>query len=161
LIDWIRNPMIAAILIAAVNSISFILIAPYAPSATAGAALLLPVFIFSDISRLSPILYGYLTGPAWKVFLISGMWGLGTVVGSLVSSLASGSFRIRKPRRIDVARSFFGGLLMGVGVSLAHGCNLLHSLGGTPLLVPASILVTISILIGAYVCLKLILKFGV
>jgi hypothetical protein len=153
--------MIAAILIAAVNSISFILIAPYAPSATAGVALLLPVFIFSDISRLSPILYGYLTGPAWKVFLISGMWGLGTVVGSLVSSLTSRSFRIRKPRRIDVARSFFGGLLMGVGVSLAHGCNLLHSLGGTPLLVPASILVTISILIGAYVCLKLILKFGV
>jgi hypothetical protein len=42
---------------------------------------------------------------------------------------------------------------------MANGCNIIHSLGGTPLFVPASIIVTIFIIIGAYFCLKVMMKF--
>ncbi|MEM3004426.1 MAG: YeeE/YedE thiosulfate transporter family protein [Candidatus Bathyarchaeia archaeon] len=146
-------------LVAFVNSVSFILIAPYAPSATAGIGLLLPSFLVERLLGTSHILQYYLSEASWKVFLISFMWGIGTVAGSLVSALTSDSFRVRRPRRGVAARSFLGGLLMGLGVAVTHGCNLLHILGGTPLLVPASMLVSIAIMVGAYVTLLLILKY--
>ena len=148
--------MVSAFLIAVVNLLSFVLIAPYAPSATAGVAFLLPMqFLLRDLSGLGPVLYSYLSGATWKVLLISGMWGLGAIIGSLASALISGNFKPRRPRGIDAARSLLGGFLMGLGVSITHGCNLLHVLGGTPLLVPASILASITIVVGAYICLKL------
>lgn len=160
--DWTKHPLVSALLIVVVNLGGFILIAPYAPSGTAGAAFLLPVlFLSGDISKLSPLLYSYLSGPTWIILLISGMWGAGTIVGSLISALAGRNFKLRRPRAKIAARSFGGGLLMGLGVALTHGCNLLHILGGTPLLVPASILASAAIIVGAYICLRLMLKYGV
>jgi hypothetical protein len=158
--DYLGSPLISAFFIAFVNSISLILIAPYAPSAVAVAALLLP-FKFLGVSLLSlPLVFQhYMSGELWKIILISGMWGFGTIIGSLASALTNGHFKIRKPRIMDVTRSLLGGFLMGLGASMANGCNIFHTLGGTPLLIPASIIVTIFIIIGAYFCLKLMMKF--
>ena len=158
--DYLRSPLISAFLIAFVNSISLVLIAPYAPSAVAGVVFLLP-FKFLGVSFLSlPLVFQhYMSGELWKIMLISGMWGFGTVIGSLVSTLTNGHFKIRKLRSKDIFRSLLGGFLMGLGVSMANGCNIIHTLGGTPLFVPASIIVTVFIIIGAYFCLKLMIKF--
>ena len=157
---WVRLPLFSAFLIAVVNLVSLILIAPYAPSASAQAVLLLPIELLSKkFLCLNDIFKHYLSGEVWAIILISGVWGLGTIVGSLLSALTNRGFKIRKPRRDDIVRSLIGGFLMGIGVSMAHGCNLLHTLGGTPLLVPASIIFTFSLLIGAYVCLRLMMKY--
>ena len=157
--NWLRYPLITGFLIAFINSISLILIAPYAPSASAGAAFLLPIkFLLTSFFSLPFIFHHYMSGELWKIILISGMWGFGTIIGSLVSALKSGHFKLRKPRSNDIFRSLLGGFLMGVGVSMASGCNIMHSLGGTPLFVPASIIATIFIIIGAYFCLKLMMK---
>jgi len=80
-------------------------------------------------------------------------------MGSFISALTSKKFKLRKPHGKVAARSFLGGLLMGLGVALTHGCNLLHILGGTPLLVPASILVSAAIIVGAYITLRLMLSY--
>ncbi len=158
--NLIEHPLPSACLIAVVNSVSFILIAPYAPSATAGIGLLLPAkFLVGGLFGTGHPLQYYLSEASWKIFLISFMWGVGTVAGSLISALTSNSFRVRKPCREVAARSFLGGLLMGIGVAVTNGCTLLHILGGTPLLVPASILVSIAIMVGAYVTLLLISKY--
>jgi hypothetical protein len=156
--NLVKHPLLSACLIAVVNSVSFILIAPYAPSATAGIGLMLPAKFLVRGLLGTNILQYYLSEASWKVFLISFMWGVGTTAGSLISALTSRNFRVRRPCREVAARSFLGGLLMGLGVAVTHGCNLLHILGGTPLLVPASILVSITIMVGAYVTLLLILK---
>ena len=66
---------------------------------------------------------------------------------------------MRRPRGKVAARSFLGGLFMGLGVAVTHGCNLLHILGGTPLLVPASILVSAAIIVGGYIALRLMLRY--
>jgi hypothetical protein len=158
--NLLTHPLSSACFIAAVNLVSFILIAPYAPSATAGTAFLLPAQLFvGELPRITPVLQGYLVEATWKVFLISGMWGVGTIMGSFISALTSKKFKLRKPHGKVAARSFLGGLLMGLGVALTHGCNLLHILGGTPLLVPASILVSAAIIVGAYITLRLMLSY--
>ncbi|MBS7622056.1 YeeE/YedE family protein [Candidatus Bathyarchaeota archaeon] len=158
--DLVKHPLLSACLIAVVNSVSFILIAPYAPSATAGIGLLLLAkFLPGGLFGTSHILQYYLSEASWKVFLISFTGGVGTIAGSFISALTSKNFRVRRPRGEVAARSFLGGLLMGLGVAVTHGCNLLHILGGTPLLVSASILASIAIMVGAYATLLLVLKY--
>ncbi len=47
------------------------------------------------------------------------------ILGAFISILLANNFRIRMPRRkIRLAEGFVGGLIMGVGVMLAPGCNI-------------------------------------
>lgn len=54
-------------------------------------------------------------------------WGtllvLGLLIGSFIAAKASGEFRVRVPDATTVQRSGIGGLMMGVGASLAGGCT--------------------------------------
>ena len=54
-------------------------------------------------------------------------WGtllvLGLLVGSFVAAKVSGEFRLRVPDAPTAVRSVAGGLMMGVGASLAGGCT--------------------------------------
>ena len=54
-------------------------------------------------------------------------WGtllvLGLLVGSFIAAKASGEFRVRVPDATQTKRSVSGGLMMGVGASLAGGCT--------------------------------------
>lgn len=65
-------------------------------------------------------------------FLVTGdssrlNWGtllvLGLLVGSFIAAKASGEFRVRVPDATQTKRSVSGGLMMGVGASLAGGCT--------------------------------------
>ena len=55
----------------------------------------------------------------WGVMLI-----LGILVGSFVAAKASGEFRVRVPDATIAVRSIVGGVLMGIGASLAGGCTI-------------------------------------
>ncbi|WP_129358229.1 MULTISPECIES: YeeE/YedE thiosulfate transporter family protein [Micrococcaceae] len=54
----------------------------------------------------------------WGVMLV-----LGLFVGAFIAAKASGEFRIRVPDARTATRSVAGGLMMGVGASLAGGCT--------------------------------------
>ena len=55
----------------------------------------------------------------WGVLLV-----VGILLGSYVAAKASGEFRVRVPDATIAVRSTIGGLLMGVGASLAGGCTI-------------------------------------
>lgn len=54
----------------------------------------------------------------WGVMLV-----LGLLVGAFIAAKTTGEFRIRMPDATTTVRSIAGGLLMGVGASLAGGCT--------------------------------------
>src|SRR5699024_5939240 len=54
----------------------------------------------------------------WGVLLV-----LGLFVGAFFAAKATGEFRIRMPDATTAMRSVVGGLMMGVGASLAGGCT--------------------------------------
>lgn len=64
----------------------------------------------------------------WGVFLI-----LGIFLGAFFAAKASGEFRFRAPDAKTSISSFIGGLLMGVGASLAGGCSIGNGLVETAL----------------------------
>jgi uncharacterized protein len=67
----------------------------------------------------------------WSVFL-----AVGVVAGAAVT--AGGP--LRRPDAARLARALAGGLLMGVGASMAHGCNIGLGLAGIPTLSLGSML---------------------
>ena len=54
----------------------------------------------------------------WGVLLV-----LGIFIGATVAAKLAGEFRVRVPDSATVIRSIIGGVLMGVGASLANGCT--------------------------------------
>lgn len=55
----------------------------------------------------------------WGVFLV-----LGILLGSFIAAKASNEFRFRVPDATTVLRSALGGVVMGIGASLAGGCSI-------------------------------------
>ena len=54
--------------------------------------------------------------------------------GVVLGGAVAGRRRLRMPDGPRAARAAAGGMLMGIGGSLAHGCNIGHGLTGVPLL---------------------------
>lgn len=54
----------------------------------------------------------------WGVMLV-----LGILIGAFIAARATGEFRVRVPDSVTSVRAVFGGLMMGVGASLAGGCT--------------------------------------
>jgi uncharacterized protein len=74
------------------------------------------------------------------------LWlALGVVAGGAVA----GRPRLRMPGGGRAARAAVGGVLMGVGGSVAHGCNIGHGLTGVPLLSFGSLLAIACMALGA------------
>lgn len=74
------------------------------------------------------------------------LWlALGVVAGGAVA----GRPRLRMPDGARAARAAAGGVLMGVGGNLAHGCNIGHGLTGLPLLSFGSLLAVTCMALGA------------
>jgi uncharacterized membrane protein YedE/YeeE len=65
--------------------------------------------------------------------------------------------RLRFPDAARAGRALAGGLLMGVGGNLAHGCNIGHGLTGVPLLSFGSMLATACMAAGAVLTWRLVL----
>ncbi len=79
-------------------------------------------------------------------------------VGVLAGAALSGRRRLRIPDPARAARALAGGLLMGVGGSIAHGCNIGHGLTGLPLLSLGSLLATAAMAGGALLTWRLVLE---
>ncbi|MGI7161872.1 YeeE/YedE thiosulfate transporter family protein, partial [Campylobacter coli] len=82
----------------------------------------------------------------WGVFLV-----LGIALGSFLGAKLSGEFRFRLPDKKTLAYASIGGILMGVGASLAGGCTIGNGLVETSLFSYKGWVATVFFLIGAYI----------
>jgi uncharacterized protein len=78
-------------------------------------------------------------------------------VGVVGGAALAAPRRLRLPGTARAARGLAGGLLMGAGGSIAHGCNIGHGLTGVPLLSLGSALATAAMAAGALATWRLVL----
>jgi hypothetical protein len=105
-----------------------------------------------------------ITGPSRSLIesTILGMpgaagWGtallVGIPLGTWVSARARGRVSWRSPGGAELGRRFAGGVLMGVGGTLAAGCNIGNALTGLSVLAVNSVIATAAIVAGAAVAI--------
>ena len=101
------------------------------------------------------------TGPAIGVmrFLIVGDvdaldWGffliVGLPLGAFIAAKVTGEFGWKAPSPERMAQQLGGGVIMGVGASLAGGCNIGHGLTGVSTLAISSITATVFTILGVW-----------
>lgn len=78
-------------------------------------------------------------------------------LGLLTGAALAQRGRLRLPDGPRAARALLGGVLMGVGGNLAHGCNIGHGLTGVPLLSIGSLLAVTAMAAAALVTWRLLL----
>lgn len=81
----------------------------------------------------------------WGFFMI-----LGVPTGSFLSAWLNGETRWQMPAVAELPQRFTGGLLMGVGGTLAAGCNIGNALTGLSVLSTNSLLATVSLIGGLF-----------
>jgi uncharacterized membrane protein YedE/YeeE len=87
------------------------------------------------------------TAVTWAGFIIMGL-----VLGSFISALIAGEFKLRIPKDgKTLLIQLIGGVLMGFGAVTAAGCNITNVLGGVPQLSIHSIMVGVFILLGCWI----------
>ena len=164
------------------NGLAAALDAAYEPVALAlGAAALVVLLARKRDGLVAGVALGAVASAAWIAADAAGYaYGLGFVgavdgtraavetgravpfqlwlaVGVIAGGAALGERRLRMPDRARSARAAIGGLLMGCGGSVAHGCNIGHGLTGLPLLSFGSLLATASMAGGALLTWRLLL----
>jgi uncharacterized membrane protein YedE/YeeE len=75
---------------------------------------------------------------------------LSTIVGAFLSAFIAGEFRLQVHDPKTLIQTFFGGGLMGIGATLAGGCNVTHILSGVPQLALSSMLGGVFIILGCW-----------
>lgn len=73
---------------------------------------------------------------------------LGVPLGSWLSARSKGMARWQAPEAPELPRRFLGGLFMGLGGTLAGGCNIGNALTGLSVLSLNSLLATLGIFSG-------------
>lgn len=81
----------------------------------------------------------------WAGFML-----LGLPLGSALAAVRNGQFEWRLPYPTRILQQMAGGAMMGVGGSIAGGCNIGHSLSGVGMLSLTSIVATVFIVLGCW-----------
>ena len=87
-------------------------------------------------------------------FLFAFVVNLGLIAGAFIGAKTSGEFRLRMPQASLLPRAMLGGILIGMGVTLAPGTCTTAFVTGMPMLSVASFISVAGILIGAYIMFK-------
>jgi hypothetical protein len=90
-----------------------------------------------------------------NAFLFAFIVNLGIIVGAFVGAFTHAEFRLRWPKRQHIGRAVLGGLLIGVGITLAPGTCTTVFVTGIPMLSVASFLSAAGIFIGAYIAYRI------
>lgn len=101
-----------------------------------------------------------ITGPSRSLLEITVLgtparasWGtamiVGVPLGAWISARMRGAIAWRRPTWPDATRRFMGGAFMGIGGTLAAGCNIGNALTGLSVLALNSVLATVAIVGGA------------
>jgi len=97
------------------------------------------------VSLVSLVVNGDPSGINWATFMV-----LGVPVGALVAAKITGDFALRMPSPGRLPAQLGGGTLMGLGASLAGGCNIGHGVTGVSALAVSSIVATIFTILGVW-----------
>ncbi|MGB7911562.1 MAG: YeeE/YedE thiosulfate transporter family protein [Desulfobaccales bacterium] len=82
---------------------------------------------------------------------------LGLILGSLAAALLAKEFALQRPPKLEAVKGLVGGLFMGVGSSLALGCNVGAFFSPLVNLSANAFLMMIGLICGAYLGLRYIL----
>ncbi|MDU7566481.1 YeeE/YedE thiosulfate transporter family protein, partial [Corynebacterium sp.] len=111
---WYAKPLnmnVAAVLVGIIGTVGFVLSAN--AGRNGGLGITTPT---ADIVR------GTATGDSarmnWGTLLV-----IGLLVGAFIAAKTAGEFRVRVPDAQTATRAIWGGIMMGVGASLAGGCT--------------------------------------
>ncbi|MGP6172623.1 YeeE/YedE thiosulfate transporter family protein [Corynebacterium sp. A21] len=89
----------------------------------------------------------------WGVMLV-----LGLLIGAFIAAKTTGEFRVRVPDATTTTRAIGGGLLMGVGASLAGGCTVGNGMVQTSLFSFQGWIALLAIAVGVGVAAKIWLR---
>ncbi len=90
------------------------------------------------------------SGPGNK-FLFAFIVNMGVIVGAAMGAMSKREFRLRLPRQDQIGKSVIGGLLIGMGITLAPGTCTTAFVTGMPMLSVASFLSAAGIVLGALI----------
>jgi uncharacterized membrane protein YedE/YeeE len=171
LTDWEKNPLkqshwdvrFVAFVLGGVATIQFVVLSSISitgPETRIGGVLL--SFIFGEQFVYNNV---YLN----SMFADFPLIGLGPeetlvifiIVGAFISSLLSGSFKIRVPRAKRLPLAIGGGLLMGIASRMAPGCNIANLVSGTGALSISSFLVIIGMALGVFIVTAYVFKMPI
>lgn len=93
-----------------------------------------------------------------KKFLFAFCVNLGVIGGAFLGARIGREFRLRPPAPRQLPRALLGGILIGIGVTLAPGTCTTAFVTGVPMLSVSSFLSAAGILLGAYVVFALTLR---
>lgn len=110
-------------------------------------------FYFSSEGAQSTLDGGFLNDPG-------SMSNMGIIFGALLATLLASQFKFKKIKAMrQVVAAVSGGLLMGYGARLAFGCNIGAFYSGIASLSLSGWLFGASLLVGAFIGSKLLVKF--
>lgn len=89
-------------------------------------------------------------------FLIIGM-----VIGSAIGALASSQWRIRKFKKNHIVYALVGGILMGLGARMTMGCNIGAFFSAVPSFSLHGWVFVLSLFGGAYIGIKILIKYRI
>ena len=82
----------------------------------------------------------------WGSFLV-----VGIPIGAAAAALLHREFKLRAPGPARILQQLAGGLLMGVGATIAVGCNIGHGLTGVSIMALSSMVSTGFVALGVWV----------
>ena len=94
------------------------------------------------------------SGPQNK-FVFAFVVNMGVIAGSFLGALLSKEFTLRLPKAPAVGRGILGGILIGIGITLAPGTCTTVFVTGIPMLSVSSFLSGAGIFIGGYIAYRL------
>ena len=84
------------------------------------------------------------------------MLNIGIVLGALAAALLASQFQLRMAPWRELVKGLLGGVLMGIGSTLAFGCNIGGFFSATSALSLAGPVMMIGLLVGAYIGVRLL-----
>lgn len=94
-------------------------------------------------------------GPENK-FIFALIVNAGVIAGAALGALTSGEFRLRLPAPGDFPKAILGGILIGIGVTLAPGTCTTSFVTGMPMLSVSSFLSGAGIFTGAFIVFRIV-----
>ena len=101
---------------------------------------------------------GLLVRAGFSPDIAFGVFAIGIVIGSALSTALANGWRYRKTTKEFAFRGFIGGILIAFGASLMQGCTVFWMMGGIPSLSLAAIVATVGIVIGVLVATRQVLR---
>lgn len=108
-------------------------------------------FTQPTVSIVSWLMVGDVGGINWGTFLV-----LGVPVGAFLAAKLHGEFALKVPAPGRMVQQLGGGVVMGLGASLAGGCNIGHGITGISALSISSIVATAATILGVWLATWLV-----